>query len=62
MKVWQSFQRVRQTLSLENRADGGVRFYGVMLAVLLGTLLLVLTLAEPATALGEGPRAVSQTR
>ncbi len=62
MKLWQSVQRCRRALSLENRADGGLRLYGTALALLIGALLLVLTLGEPTAVRGEPADSGAVTR
>ncbi len=62
MKLWQSVQRCRRALSLENRADGGLRLYGTALALLIGALLLVLPLGEPTAVRGEPADSGAVTR
>lgn len=62
MKLWQTVQQCRRALSLESRADGGLRIYGALVAALLATLVAVLTLSDPATARGESPPSSESSR
>ncbi len=61
MKLWQTVQRCRRALSLENRADGGLRLYGTALALLLGALLLMLVFGDPANGRSEAAPPVART-